>query len=288
MECSEMSKVLPISCFIIAKDEVKRIGRAISSVLNWVDEVVVVVDSRSSDGTQTVAHRLGARVVENPWPGYGAQKRFAEDFCRNHWLLNLDADEAATPELEEEIRAQFAGEPRPRGYRILIADVLSFEDQLAPWPPGHWQIRLYDRRKGRFSDSPVHDTVRFGKGVELVKLNGKILHWSNPSLSFAISKANRYTDAQVADLRARGRRLARSRLVTEFPVAFLKAYILRRYFLGGLWGWTSALHYAYVRHMRVAKVYEAELQENAASQVCAAGERHQTAPGNRRRLDAQV
>ena len=70
----EMSKVLPVSCFIIAKDEAKRIGRAISSVLDWVDEVVVVVDSSSSDGTQTVAHRLGARVVENPWPGYGAQK----------------------------------------------------------------------------------------------------------------------------------------------------------------------------------------------------------------------
>ena len=261
---SEMSKVLPISCFIIAKDEAKRIGRAISSVLDWVDEVVVVVDSSSSDGTQTVAHRLGARVVENPWSGYGAQKRFAEDLCRNHWLLNLDADEAATPALEEEIRAQFARKARVSGYRILIADVMSFEDQPAPWRRGHWQIRLYDRRKGRFSDLPVHDTVRFGEGVEVVKLNGKMLHWSNPSLSFAVSKWNRYTDAQVADLRARGLRFARSRLVTEFPTAFLKAYFLRRYFLGGWRGWTNALEYAYFRHLRVAKVYEAELQENAA------------------------
>src|SRR5262245_46154764 len=194
MECSEMSKVLPISCFIIAKDEVKRIGRAISSVLNWVDEVVVVVDSRSSDETQTVAHRLGARVVENPWPGYGAQKRFAEDLCRNDWLLNLDADEAVTPALEKEIRAQFAGAPRASGYRIFIADVLSFDDKPAPWRHGHWQIRLYDCRKGRFSESPVHDTVRFPEGVKVVKLKGTMLHWSNPSLSFALSKANRYTD----------------------------------------------------------------------------------------------
>ena len=150
------------------------------------------------------------------------------------------------------------------GYRILIADVMSFEDQPAPWRRGHWQIRLYDRRKGRFSNSPVHDTVRFGECVEVVKLNGKMLHWSNPSLSFAVSKWNRYTDAQVADLRARGLRLARSRLVTEFPVAFLKAYFLRRYFRGGWRGWTNALEYAYFRHLRVAKVYEAELQENAA------------------------
>jgi hypothetical protein len=203
-------------------------------------------------------------VVENPWPGYGAQKRFAEDLCRNNWLLNLDADEAVTPALEEEIRAQFAREPRASGYRILIADVLPFKEQPITRRHGHWQIRLYDRRKGRFSDSPVHDTVRFGEGIEIVKLNGTMLHWSNPSLSFAISKWNRYTDVQAADLRARGLRLPRLRLLTEFPVAFLKAYFLRRYFLGGWWGWMNALDYAYFRHLRVAKVYEAELQEIAA------------------------
>jgi glycosyltransferase involved in cell wall biosynthesis len=261
-----MPTALPISCFIIAKDEANRIDRAISSVLNWVDEVVVVVDASSSDDTQSVARRLGARVVENAWPGYGAQKRFAEDLCRNQWLLNLDADEAVTPPLEKEIRALFArGEPVAGGYRIFIAEVLSFEDNPARWGHGLWQIRLYDRRKGRFSESPVHDTVRYAENVKLGKLKCHIAHRSNLSLSFAIAKWNLYTDAQVADLRARGRRFGRSRLVTEFPIAFLKAYFLRRYFVRGWWGWTSAVDYAYFRHMRVVKAYEAELLENATS-----------------------
>src|SRR5688572_5763573 len=124
----EMTDTLPISCFIIAKDEAKRIARAIASVTAWVDEVVVVVDPRSTDGTQDVARRLGAKVTENPWPGYGAQKRFAEDLCRNRWLLNLDADEAVTPSLEKEIRALFAqGEPAVAGYRVFIAEILPFE-----------------------------------------------------------------------------------------------------------------------------------------------------------------
>ena len=65
---------LPISVTIIAQDEADRIGMAIESVRNWVDEVVVV-DSGSTDGTQEIAASLGARVVHHDWPGYGLQKR---------------------------------------------------------------------------------------------------------------------------------------------------------------------------------------------------------------------
>ena len=261
-----MLPVLPISCFIIAKDEAARIGRAISSVQGWVDEVVVVVDTGSTDDTQGVARGLGARVVENVWRGYGPQKRFAEDLCCNQWLLNLDADEAITPALADEIRSLFAsGQPAGDGYRIFIVELLSFQDEPDRWGHGLWQIRLYDRRKGQFSESPVHDAVQLSAGSRTVGLRHQIAHWSNPSLSFTISKFNRYTDAQVAELRVRGRRLSRLRLLSEFPLAFLKAYFVRRYFLRGFWGWTSAIDYAYFRHQRVAKVYEAELLEKAES-----------------------
>jgi len=41
-------KLLPVSVFIIAKDEADRIGRAIESVRDWVDEVIVI-DSGITD-----------------------------------------------------------------------------------------------------------------------------------------------------------------------------------------------------------------------------------------------
>jgi glycosyltransferase involved in cell wall biosynthesis len=255
---------LPISCFIIAKNEEARIGRAISSVCHWVDEVVVVVDASSTDGTHDIARKLGARVTVNAWRGYGMQKRFAEDLCHNRWRLNLDADENITPALAEEIRGLFAsGPPAAAGYRIFIVEVLSFQDEPDRWAHGLWQIRLYDGHKCRFSDSPVHDTVRPGTTDRIVSLKRHIAHQSNPSLSYAVSKFNRYTDAQVADLRMRRRRFSRLRLLSEFPFAFLKAYFVRRFFLRGLWGWSSAIDFAYFRHMRIAKAYEAELLEKA-------------------------
>src|SRR5690606_34025120 len=76
-EPASMEPPLPVSAFIIARNEADRIGRAIDSVAGWVEEIVVI-DSGSTDGTQAVAEAHGARVVHNDWPGYGPQKRFAE------------------------------------------------------------------------------------------------------------------------------------------------------------------------------------------------------------------
>ncbi|MET0638726.1 MAG: glycosyltransferase, partial [Hyphomicrobium sp.] len=103
---------LPLSCFIIAKNEADRIAATINSVKSWVDEVVVV-DSESSDTTVSVAEAEGSRVIVQPWLGFGGQKRFAEDQCRNPWVLNLDADEVVTPALKDEIIALFAKDVPP-------------------------------------------------------------------------------------------------------------------------------------------------------------------------------
>jgi glycosyltransferase involved in cell wall biosynthesis len=89
---------LPLSVFIICKNEADRIGRTLEAVRGLSDDIVVV-DSGSTDGTQALAAQLGARVVEHPFEGYGPQKRHAETLCRHPWLLNIDADEVIPPDL---------------------------------------------------------------------------------------------------------------------------------------------------------------------------------------------
>ena len=83
---------LPLSIFLIVKDEADRIGATLDAVAGLAAEVVVV-DSGSTDGTRAIAEAKGARVVHHDFAGYGPQKRFAEEQCSHPWLLNLDADE---------------------------------------------------------------------------------------------------------------------------------------------------------------------------------------------------
>ena len=87
---------MKISATIITLNEELNIKAACESVA-WADEIVVV-DSGSTDATREIAEACGARVITNPWPGFGAQKQFAVDQSKHEWVFSLDADERATPD----------------------------------------------------------------------------------------------------------------------------------------------------------------------------------------------
>lgn len=247
---------LPLSIFIIARNEADRLPRTIEAVRALSDDIVVI-DSGSTDDTVARAEALGAQVIHNDWPGYGPQKRFAEDQCRHPWLLNLDADEWVPPHLAAEIRALFSGNgPAADAYEIRIAEV--FPGEAAPHPLAYAlpPVRLYHRDRGRYSASPVHDRVDLAPGARIARLKGIVHHFSVRSIGDQIAKLNAYADQQVADLAARGKSIPAWRLLVEFPAAFFKAYILRRHFVRGFYGFITAMNFAFFRWLRVAKDYE--------------------------------
>lgn len=247
---------LAISVFIVTLNEADRIGRTISAVADLAGEVVVV-DSGSSDATCDIAASLGARVVHNDWPGYGAQKNVAQDLCRYPWVFNLDADEVVTEALKAEIRQLFeAGEPPDDAYIVKIVDVIPGDSKPRPLAYTYHRIRLYRQDKGRFSLSEVHDVVNLLPDTRVGRLNGRVQHFSMRNLGQEIAKFNAYSDAQVADMNRRGVKIPGWRLFAEFPLAFLKAFIGRKHFMGGRYGFLIAMNYAIFRHLRVAKLYE--------------------------------
>jgi glycosyltransferase involved in cell wall biosynthesis len=250
----------PLSIFIIALNEADRIGAAIEAVLDLSDDIVVI-DSGSNDGTQSVAESLGARVIPHDWPGYGLQKQFGEDQCRHDWLLNIDADEIVTPRLKANIRLALAeAGDRPRAYMTKIVEM--FPGETKPHPLGFVlkPVRLYHKAVGRYNASSVHDRVDLAAGVSADTLDGFIEHRSIRSLGHELIKLNAYADMQADDLERKGRKLSSVRLVLEFPLAFLKAYIIRRHFVRGLYGFMTAMNYAYFRYLRGAKHWERRLK----------------------------
>ncbi|MGB4360985.1 MAG: glycosyltransferase family 2 protein, partial [Rhodoferax sp.] len=92
-----------ISVYIIAYNEAEKVSATIESV-PWADEIVLV-DSWSTDGTPEIAAKLGARVVQVDFKGFGDLRNQAIAACSHDWIFSLDADERCTPEVENEIRA---------------------------------------------------------------------------------------------------------------------------------------------------------------------------------------
>jgi glycosyltransferase involved in cell wall biosynthesis len=250
----------PLSVFIISLNEVDRIGAAINAVRGLSDDIVVI-DSGSTDGTQALAESLGAKVISNPWPGYGLQKQFGEDQCRHDWMLNIDADEIVSGDMAKAILNLLAQpDLAPSAFATKIVEMFPGETKPHPWAFALYPARLYHKSIGRYNSSPVHDRVDLVAGTIKHNLDGVIEHRSIRSLGHELVKLNAYADMQADDLDAKGRNLSAVRLVLEFPLAFLKAYILRRHFVRGLYGFMTAMNYAYFRYLRGAKHWERRLR----------------------------
>ena len=97
----------PISVVILAKNEEERIQDCIKSVIDWVDEVIVV-DDESSDKTREIAQSLGAKVLIRKMDIEGRHRNQAYAQAENEWVFSLDADERPTEELKKEIREVIA------------------------------------------------------------------------------------------------------------------------------------------------------------------------------------
>jgi len=251
-----MADRLPISAFIIAKNEADRIPKAILSVRDWVDEVIVI-DSGSTDGTVKVAESLGAKTFFNEWAGYGPQKVFGETLCRNKWVLNIDADEEATPEVIAEIRALFAkGEPDDKAFAMKTMSVFRFEEKPRRFAVSMTHGRLYHRDHAGFKASTVHDSVVRKDGGKLTLLKNGLNHYLFRSHAHTVDKVNFYSSMQAEDLYVKGRNPGVLRIIFTPPWAFFKAYILRGYIFYGLDGVIRSYIYAFSRMIRVAKARE--------------------------------
>lgn len=244
----------PLSCFIITNNEADRIGRTLSAVRDWVEDIVVV-DCGSSDATCDIARQMGARVIHQDWLGFGAQKRFAESQCRNDWVLNIDADEVVSPALAQEIRSLLESGPTAPAYALRILDVYPGSDRPRPWADDYRQPRLYDRRQVHFSTSEVHDSLELA-GRRAPALKGAVFHYSVRSIEDHMRKALERARYNANHSKRKASIALSIRLVTEFPIAFIRYYFWRRHFTGGLMGFQIAMSAAYGRFARIALMLE--------------------------------
>ncbi len=252
----------PLSAFIRAKNEARMIGDVVRAALLVADEVVVV-DSGSTDDSVALAEAAGARVIRQGWLGNGRQKRFAEDQCRNDWLLDLDADELVTPALAAEIAALFKnGAPAARIYRTPVAIAPPVG---APWRGFGGVIRhkLYDRRAVRAPDHEAWDQFDIPPGEPVGALNAPILHFAFADAAHLIDKLNRNSSTRATALAPKPLPVLILRIFFGLPFYVGKRYLLDGLFRGGVYGFAFSMMSGFGRWMRDIKMYERVMRERA-------------------------
>jgi len=246
-----MSESLPLSLIVITRDAAHELAACLASAPFAAE--TVVVDSGSRDDTVGVARRSGARVVEHAWEGYGPQKNFAVTQAAHDWVLCVDADERVSPELAAAIRGAFA-QPGPAAVAYAVARRNRFLGRWLRHGEGYpdWNVRLFDRRKARWSDDPVHEKVVAQGRVE--RLAGDLLHYSAESLDAYVAKQNRYTTLQAEALHAAGETASGVRVALSPVARFVRFYVVKLGFLDGVAGFAHIAIGAFASFLKYAKL----------------------------------
>jgi (heptosyl)LPS beta-1,4-glucosyltransferase len=255
-----------VSVCIITLNEEDHIRAACESV-SWADEIVVV-DSGSTDRTREVATECGARVIENTWPGFAAQKQFAADQASHEWILSLDADELVSDELRVAIIALFskADSELADGYRIpRRAFYMGRWIRGGGWYPDH-QLRLYRNSKGRWQGSHIHEVVKMNPDARVEILNGDLLHYTvRDAAEHHRMIGERYAPLGARKMFEQGRRTSPLKIATIGPATFIRNFVLKGGFRDGLAGLsiaTFAAHHAFLKHLQLWELQNRESSDS--------------------------
>ena len=246
--------MVKISAYIVTLNEEKRLGKTLQALKKVADEIFVI-DSGSTDKTQKIAEKYGAKFLFHKWKNISAQKHYGQELCHNDWVLSLDADEVLSPELIAEIKEKMKN-PTADAYKMKICDMLPGDKKPRIFAKTYNQVRLYNRKKANMPDDLTHDRVVLGENCSVEQLKAKVNHYSYISLTQLWFKLNMYTDELVQTALKKNKKYSRLRLYTEMPRQFLIYYFMRRYFLYGTCGFYMATSYAYFRFLKIAKWFE--------------------------------
>ena len=250
---------MKISAYLVTKNEEKRLPETLEALSQVADEIIVV-DCGSTDKTEEIAKKYGAKFIFHKWKNISSQKNFASQQCQYDWLLSLDADEVLSEELILEINS-LKQNMTADAYRIQIKDMYPGDKKPSRFAKSYNLIRLYNKNAGEMPDDLTHDRVVMKPNTNVQQLKEIVYHYSYLSIEHTVCKFNEYSTELVNTAKATGKKYSAFRLATEMPYQFIRYYFFKRFFLQGVFGFILAVNYSYARFLKIAKFIERERNE---------------------------
>jgi glycosyltransferase involved in cell wall biosynthesis len=247
------SSVERVSAVIIVYDEERNLPSCLET-LSWADEIVVV-DSYSQDRTVEVARKHTDAIYQRKYQGHIDKKRFAVSKASHDWVFSIDADERATSELVEEIKAVLSkgGDGRDAYTMPRITWHLGRWIRHGEWHPDR-VTRLFRKSRMRYEGTEPHDRVIIDGLTGHLK--GKLLHYNYRDYAHQIRTVQAYSDLAARDMLGNKAHAGILNLVFRPAFRFFKCYFLKLGFLDGWPGFIMASTSAFYVHAKYAKLYE--------------------------------
>ncbi len=193
-----------VTIVIPVKNEAKNLRRCIDAVSSLGP--VLVIDSRSTDGTPDIAEQCGAEVLEFEWNGQFPKKRnwtLRNYEFKTEWVLFLDADEFVSHEFIQEVQSAISNTE-------LVGFWLNFENhflgktlrggdpfkKLALFRLGAGEYERIEEDNWSHLDMEVHEHPVLNGPVGEIK--AAIEHNDFRGLEHYIAKHNAYSSWEAA------------------------------------------------------------------------------------------
>lgn len=245
--------MMKLSAVIITLNEEKNLPRCLQAVKNVADEIVVV-DSSSQDRTVAIAKEYGARVIDQPFMGYGRQKNFAVDQAGNDWILSLDADEVLTPELEASI-LKVKEQQACNAYELArLTNYCGKWVRHCGWYPDK-KIRLFNRKAGAWQGDMIHERWEpTNKSEPIGELNGDLLHYSYYTIADHIKQIEKFTELSAREAVEKGKDASLMKILFSPKWKFFTDFIIKLGFLDGYTGFLVCKYSAYANFVKYTKI----------------------------------
>jgi len=251
-----------VSATVITFNEEKNIEDCLKSIM-WADEIVVV-DSESTDRTVEIARRFTDKVFVNPWPGHKQQKNIAIGHTSHDWILSIDADERASPEIEDFVKKVLI-DPKADGYQFRRENIfLGKKLWHGGWYPDRI-LRLFNKNKGQFGGINPHDRVFIETGT-VIDSTAAFTHLAYDSLSQFLKKQDFYSTIAAQEKFQPGKQYRVMPLIILIKGAwkFFEVYILKRGVLDGTHGFVAAMGAMCNTIWKYSKIWEMSLSHRSS------------------------